>query len=241
MPPLYPWSLETMDYDGCCSHSALAEGVLDDFSSLTPEQMAAKELEIEQRQKEQRRVRNLATYHDLKRLDFTEWKARQAAKAAKIGPEKRLQYSKTTRTNTKASRKYACETCDVGFESSFDLNLHNNTKKHIDRVSGTYRVSKNVASKKHHCRICDRSFNDSSKLNEHKMTKKHVDKARGVNGVVKVPQQETWSSSNVAAKKHHCKICDHSFPTSAKLEIHKKSKKHVDNAAKAAESTKSSS
>jgi hypothetical protein len=54
MPHLCPWNIETLDYDGCCSHSALTEGVRDDFESATAEQIAAKELEIEQRQKEQK-------------------------------------------------------------------------------------------------------------------------------------------------------------------------------------------
>lgn len=49
MPPLCPWSLEDIEYDGCCSHSALIEHIMNDSENLTLEQMAAKELEMEQR------------------------------------------------------------------------------------------------------------------------------------------------------------------------------------------------
>jgi hypothetical protein len=138
-----------MEYDGCCSHSALAEGVRDDFENLTPEQMAAKELEIEQRRKEQKRAKKTTAYHDLKRLDFPAWKAKQAAKAAKLTPKTKARYRIIASTKIKNSRKFACEICNVVFERSFDLNLHNNCKKHLDMVSGTFKVHKNVAERKH--------------------------------------------------------------------------------------------
>lgn len=49
MPHLCPWRLDTMEYDGLCSHSALDEGVRTELDGLTPKQRAAKEVEMEQR------------------------------------------------------------------------------------------------------------------------------------------------------------------------------------------------
>lgn len=95
-------------------------------------------------------------------------------------------------------------------------------------------------TQKYFCDICDVTFTNSSDLNIHKTTKKHIDKATGVNRVVKVPQFKTWASTNVTARKHYCRICDHAFTTRTKLEIHEATQKHIDKAA-AAESTKSSS
>jgi hypothetical protein len=177
MPSLCPWPLEDMEYDGCCSHSSLAEGLRDDFKTLTPEQMAIKEIEIEERQKEQRRVRNLAAYHELKRLDFTAWKAKQAKKAANLDPEKRLQYNRTTVANTMASRKIECKLCGVVYARKFDLNLHNQTKKHLDRVAGKNRVHKHVAARRYACETCDRAFRDSTHLKDHYKTQKHKNNA----------------------------------------------------------------
>jgi hypothetical protein len=69
MPYICPWSLDIVEYDSC-SHSALYEGVRDKYENLTPEQIAAREHELYERQKEAHRIRNTATYHNLKLNDY---------------------------------------------------------------------------------------------------------------------------------------------------------------------------
>jgi hypothetical protein len=39
MPRLCPWSLNTLEYDGCCGHVSLTEKVQDACENLTPEQI----------------------------------------------------------------------------------------------------------------------------------------------------------------------------------------------------------
>jgi hypothetical protein len=90
MPPLCPWSLETMEYDGCCSHSALVEHIINEAENLTPQQIAAKEIEMEQRRVEQ----NKAKYYEAKRLDFQEWLETRRRYSAAFDPVKKAAIAK---------------------------------------------------------------------------------------------------------------------------------------------------
>jgi len=164
MPPLRPWSLDIMEYDGCCSHSALAENVTNEAGGLTLEQITATELEEKQRQSDAKK----ASYQEFKRLDFEGWQAKRreyAARARTPDPVKRAATAKKTKRKMKDIRRNACDICDVTFISSTELNIHNTTRKHIDKATGVNRVSNfpqkkrltaaNVAERKHYCGICD--------------------------------------------------------------------------------------
>lgn len=62
--------------DGCCSHSALYEGIKDEDKGLTVEQCAAKHVEMETR-REARKAAMSETYYELEANDFETYKARQ--------------------------------------------------------------------------------------------------------------------------------------------------------------------
>jgi hypothetical protein len=166
--------IEALDYDGCCSHSALTEHIMSEAENLTPDQIAAKELEMDQRC----RAANLTVYHDLKRLDFEKWQTSQRATAKK------------TKAKTKTDRKFACDLCDVTFADSSELNIHNGTNKHIAKALDINRLkhplqasvhkaksAANIAAKKHHCGICVLSFGTQRPLNTHKKKQMHKDRA----------------------------------------------------------------
>jgi hypothetical protein len=186
MPHLCPWSLETMEYDGCCSHTALAEHIAGEADGLSLEQIAAKEVEKEQRRIEQRS----ATYYDFKRLDFKGWQATRRRYAQNIDPVKRAAIAKKHKANMKTTRKYACDICDVVFTNSNDLNVHKTTRKHIDKATGTNRVVKapkyatwaaaNTAARRYYCEICDRAFSTQTKPGIHNATQKHINKTAAI-------------------------------------------------------------
>lgn len=48
MPHLCPWSLEGIEHDSCCSHSALLEYIRGEEDGLTFEEIAAKQVEMVQ-------------------------------------------------------------------------------------------------------------------------------------------------------------------------------------------------
>jgi hypothetical protein len=214
MPHICPWSLNVMTYDGLCSHVAIMEGIRDEEDGLSLEEIAAKELELEWREKE-----------------------RQSNYAARLSPETRLRNNQTAAANAKASLKYACELCGTVLANSYDLNLHNLSKKHLDNVAGTSKVSKNVALKKHYCRICDRAFKDSSHLNDHYKTQKHIKAAAAAADSIEsdldddTALQETLSSIDFSQLANHCELCNVTVGTAQKLTNHMKSKKHLVQAA----------
>lgn len=107
MPNICPWSLDALEYDGCCTHIAFAEGIYGEDGGATLEQIAAKQVEIKE-------------------------KTRQLQAAV----------TKRGRDDNRDSRRYACDLCNTAFRSQSDLNLHNVSKKHIDKANGVNKVVK---------------------------------------------------------------------------------------------------
>jgi Zinc-finger of C2H2 type len=159
MPNICPWSLDALEYDGCCTHIAFTEGIAGEDFGATVEQIAAKQVEMKE-------------------------KTRQLQAAV----------TKRGRNDNRDSRRYACDLCNSAFRSQSDLNLHY-------------------------------------------VTKKHINKANGVNKVVKDPRHKAWTAANLAARKYYCEICDVVASAPSKLDIHFKTKRHIDKAAEAAKSS----
>jgi hypothetical protein len=59
MPHLCSWALDTMEYDGCRSHSSLAEGVKGEEAGLTLEEIAVKRAEAHERRVNQKKNKDL--------------------------------------------------------------------------------------------------------------------------------------------------------------------------------------
>lgn len=70
MPHLCPWSLPTMEYDGCCNHMSIMERVDGEDDGFTFEQIAQKQVEMDERQKLQQRLTSCTKYFDFKLRDF---------------------------------------------------------------------------------------------------------------------------------------------------------------------------
>jgi hypothetical protein len=92
MPPLCPWACEDMQYDGCCSHSSIAEHITGEDDGLTLEQIAAEAVEMEQRRSKQKK----AAYHEFKALDFQAWQATRRQYAANIDPQRKPKLRRST-------------------------------------------------------------------------------------------------------------------------------------------------
>jgi len=98
MPHLCPWSLDTMEYDGLCSHFPLTEGFADANEDLTAEQIDA--LGVETKLKKGRK--------------------KELAK----GKEKVAFMQKQKNERNKASGKHSCKRCNVFFSSKANLDNH---------------------------------------------------------------------------------------------------------------------
>jgi hypothetical protein len=108
------------------------------------------------------------------------------AKASQKKQQKK-EYQKEFKATQKALRRYECKTCDLAFEEQSLLNMHNLTKKHVDKVRGIApKVSEtpgfaiwaqnNIDEKKHYCEPCDYATSTAAKLEIHESSQKHKSK-----------------------------------------------------------------
>jgi hypothetical protein len=138
MPHLCPWSLDNMEYYGCCGHLSVNEYIHGSHSNLTTEQIEV--LDAETQLKHSRRDR------------------------AKRGKEDKARGEVLRIKNNRASEKYRCDLCDVVFGTGAGLRRHNRTQKHIDNVGGITKTLKdpgnkhrrqNLEARIYFCKPCD--------------------------------------------------------------------------------------
>jgi Pyruvate/2-oxoacid:ferredoxin oxidoreductase delta subunit len=94
----------------------------------------------------------------------------------------------------------------------------------------------NKASKRYHCDICNKSYEPNHALELHKPSQKHINKAAGVTKIFSRPRNRVLTDANRAQRKFHCAICDLACANNSKLEKHKKTERHIEKAAKGANS-----
>lgn len=174
MPNLLSWPIESLDYDGCCTHSALHEIVIGEIDGLTADQIALKQAAADGRRKEQEKRSREKYYARRNAEDFEGWRRRKNASLKKSDAK------------IKASGKYRCQPCKLNFKSQFALNKHKLRTSHIDKTTGG-RVYKHLAEKQiadavkaaktHYCHLCEASFRSPSALEKHNNGPRHMSKA----------------------------------------------------------------
>ena len=173
MPSLLSWSLDDVQYDGCCGHVAISEMVRGEEDYLTVDQIAAKEAEMEIRRKEQIIAGGQRYYAKVKAGEFEGWYERKRAT------------TKKSHANVKKSRKWSCKPCGKAFFSQYALNDHKSRSLHLNKVKG-YNYSRPdkkrrddeiKAAKTFHCSLCNSSCTSESKLRRHNEGPRHIKKA----------------------------------------------------------------
>jgi hypothetical protein len=143
MSQICPWPLDTLEYDGLCSHPSLREGVSSDFD-LTPEQLEATVAELKQRRTDLTAEAN-SDYHK-RQLDTNadDHRARKVVKQpayASNHPEKIYAIGKNYATKARENKTYYCEVCDLACSKNSEVLIHNKTKKHL-RNAAAHSTSK---------------------------------------------------------------------------------------------------
>jgi hypothetical protein len=177
MPSLLSWTLDDVQYDGCCGHTAIGEMVWGETEGLTVDQIAAKQAEMDIRRKEQDKLTRQRYYARRNAADFEGWRQRKNAQLKKSNDKMR------------GSKKFACAPCGMAFASQFALNTHKSRDIHITRVSGVKkskvykapdqkrRSDELKSTKTHYCAVCDASFASKSALDKHNNGPKHIKRA----------------------------------------------------------------
>jgi len=111
MPSVLSWSLDDVEYDGCCSHVAISELVRGE-AGLTVDQIAVKEAEMETRRKEQMIAGGHRHYARVKAGVFKGWYERKRAT------------TKKSHAKVKKSRTWSCKPCGMSFFSQYAWNDH---------------------------------------------------------------------------------------------------------------------
>ena len=97
-----------------------------------------------------------------------------------------------------------------------------------DKARGeVLRINNNRASKKYKCDLCDVVFGTGAGLRRHNRTQKHMDNVAGITKVVGRPGQREEQHRNIEARIYYCKLCNYAAGTSANLNTHFKSGRHL--------------
>lgn len=223
MPLLCPWAIDTLEYDGCCSHSSLNEKPPGDYQmELTPEENAAlavvnSERRIEAKRDTLRRhgerVLSARIYScDPCKVNFTtaarleQHLVRQSHidKVAGVYVSKHPA-SKARSDRSVSSRKHYCSACNLACASPSNLKVHIKTKKHL----------RNVAAMKP---------SDQERLRQ--TLQEGIKPIPRRKEVVKQPGIRDTHTRNLAARKYRCEACNYTAATMQRLNDHFRSKRH---------------
>lgn len=131
---IVPWDLDTMPYDGLCSHSAFNEMVVGEHD-LTEDELRAVAAELKQRRVAQQATISHRSHE--KHRGTTQHRVRKATNQRAYvlrNPEKAKQVMESANATYKKkaleSKKYYDPVCDKAFKTRQHLNLHLATDKH---------------------------------------------------------------------------------------------------------------
>lgn len=193
------WPLESLSYDGLCSHSPLIEGVIAGKEDRSPE-----ELDALAAQKAERLRLGLRQYkHDWymrKRqdpayLEASRQKRRESSASAYARDPDRIKgIAVKNFAKAKEAGTYPCSVCNMFLGKKSGLEAHKKTKDHLDKAAGVYKGpsaaskatckthAKAKASKAHFCGVCQRACASASALATHNMSGAHIRKATANTG-----------------------------------------------------------
>ncbi|KAK3715579.1 Aconitate hydratase mitochondrial [Vermiconidia calcicola] len=118
MSHMCPWPLNTLEYDGLCSHSALTEAVPGDHG-LTSEEHEAQFAEMKQRRASQQNEISRKWWQKQRQTDNKAY-------------NKKVNTQRIAREARKiANREHYCKTCDHAFGNKRALDQHNRSKAHL--------------------------------------------------------------------------------------------------------------
>ena len=187
MPHLCPWSLDDIEYDGLCSHTAIWESIRGELDGLNAEQIAAREVAMEQRRIAQQAAKS-EYYYTFKATDYAAWKARARKYADRRDPVEANEASKKSRIKAIAEKRFSCSPCGVSFQSQHELNKHYLKSSHISKINGVGRVYKDTrqkafadavrAAKTYYCPICEHASASQLNHDKHLLSQRHQKKAK---------------------------------------------------------------
>lgn len=206
MPALCRWALQSLGYDGMCSHIPLIEVVHGEHLGLTEEQIEAKANTLKQRRKAAVSAYQKGYYANI-RIDPEAWQKRLVASRPRC---------KKSKAKAVKDRRFACDPCDMAFPEQKHLDRHLATQKHRDNLDGLQkpvsrhtklakdRAARDVASKKFYCRDCNVACKTNGDLKRHRRSEGHAKR----------------TNTAMPDKAFRCNTCNKSYSTDQVLVRH---------------------
>ncbi|KAI7155488.1 hypothetical protein KC349_g6957 [Hortaea werneckii] len=207
MPLLCPWPLESLLYDGLCTHTPLLEAIPGEDGGFSPEQIAAQEAAEKARKAEQEALTQtwLKANRDTRRY-----------------PCDLCGFAFPTKSN---------------LEEHCQGDTHKNKVAGIEKpppkdafYSGW--AQNNIAKKRYHCKYCNYTPSTQQKLDVHNAGDKHKDAVKAAGGVVKPTKPHPGKVRDAkakAAKTHYCEACDYAARNRSTLLKHFTRNSHKEN------------
>ncbi|EEY18532.1 conserved hypothetical protein [Verticillium alfalfae VaMs.102] len=161
------WNRHALDYDGCCTHCSLNEGVRASFD------LNAQQLEDQAKEREQKRL-------ILKAENNQSWHYRQMAEnyaeyieASKVRvyrsranrPGQHAQYQANKITKALTEKTFHCDVCDIPFGTKQRLSDHQKTPKHLRKSE--------EGNNPFVCKPCNLGYHNKSNLTRHEKSARH--------------------------------------------------------------------
>jgi hypothetical protein len=129
------WNRNTLEYDGCCSHYRLNEGISGDFK------LSAQQLEAQAAQRQE----NHRTSNKVSESKIRKSKTYYCAlcKVSKVSQYRLTEHNKTPSHLRKAAdladpnKPHKCTLCNVAYKKINHLNRHNSSDRHLAALSSS--------------------------------------------------------------------------------------------------------
>lgn len=161
------WDRNMREYDGCCTHCSLNEGIRGEFD-LTAEQLEA--LAIDKEQKRLALKAENATNYHFKQMaeNYDEYIGEASARVAKSranNPGRDRNHQANRAETALREKTYHCKTCDIFVTKKQSYDNHMKSAKHIRKQ---YEPSNPFR-----CAPCNLGFHNQSNLTRHDKTVRH--------------------------------------------------------------------
>ncbi|KFY63062.1 hypothetical protein V496_04224 [Pseudogymnoascus sp. VKM F-4515 (FW-2607)] len=162
MPTLRPWSIDSLEYHGCCTHFSINEhivGLTDDDHNATPEEI---DLAYSERKKLQSRMY-----------------------IANKGPGVHAANTKKYGDKALEEQSFECTVCKLSFRSDAKRKEHEERPIHIRKAAGIVKVPAGrggsqlaTTNRKYWCETCQHAASTSTRLEIHLKGPRHAKKLR---------------------------------------------------------------
>jgi len=188
IPDFFLWSRDEVNWKPRCTYLSLSESVRADLQLTEEELIAAHELRLKrdaaktQRHREKKRTENEELFLKNNLAQHQSWSEKNPGRVNEIAAD--------VRKKAKEQQRFRCELCDHNAATQFALDLHLQSRSHLDAERNGRKVlqplsstaqnrrasrAAAVANRTYYCTTCKKACTSTTDLKRHKSKQKHKD------------------------------------------------------------------